>query len=99
MVRCWRMPHSRSVRPHGWGVHTHLRKAKRRPAPGAPAVGQNGKVGLLEIYDLTPADGGRLINLSTREFDLLAALARDLVRALADARRGPRFEQDYRSGV
>jgi len=28
-----------------------------------------------------------------------AALARDLVRALADARRGPRFEQDYRSGV
>ncbi|HEY8138842.1 MAG TPA: DUF2244 domain-containing protein, partial [Methylocystis sp.] len=28
-----------------------------------------------------------------------AALARDLARALADARRGPRFEQDYRSGA
>ncbi len=28
-----------------------------------------------------------------------AALARDLSRALADARRGPRFEQDYQSGA
>jgi hypothetical protein len=37
-----------------------------QPALGAPAADQTGKVGLLEIYDLTPADGGRLVNLSTR---------------------------------
>ena len=36
------------------------------PAPGTPPAFQTGHVGLVEIYDLTPRDGSRLVNLSTR---------------------------------
>jgi hypothetical protein len=36
------------------------------PAPGTPAADQTGLVGLAEIYDLTPADGSQLVNLSSR---------------------------------
>jgi len=38
------------------------------PAPGAPLADQSGHVGLVEIYDLTPADGSQLVNLSSRGF-------------------------------
>jgi len=36
------------------------------PAPGTPPADQAGLVGLVEIYDLTPADGSQLVNLSSR---------------------------------
>ena len=36
------------------------------PAPGAPTAYQTGYVGLVEIYDATPNDGSRLVNISTR---------------------------------
>ena len=36
------------------------------PAPGLPAVYQTGRVGLVEIYDVTPSDGSRFVNISTR---------------------------------
>ena len=36
------------------------------PAPGAPPGDQTGRVGLVEIYDLSPADGSRLVNISSR---------------------------------
>jgi hypothetical protein len=36
------------------------------PAPGAPASYQTGYVGIVEIYDATPNDGSRLVNISTR---------------------------------
>ena len=36
------------------------------PAPGLPEVFQIGHVGLVEIYDLTPSDGSRFVNISTR---------------------------------
>ena len=36
------------------------------PAAGAPPEFQSGRLGLIEIYDLTPSDGSRFVNLSTR---------------------------------
>ncbi len=36
------------------------------PAPGAPPADQTGKIGLIELYDLSPSDGNRLVNLSCR---------------------------------
>jgi hypothetical protein len=36
------------------------------PAPGAPPMYQTGYVGLVEIYDVTPNDGSRFVNISTR---------------------------------
>ncbi|MGH7996923.1 MAG: hypothetical protein ACREFX_11275, partial [Opitutaceae bacterium] len=36
------------------------------PAPGLPAADLSGKIGLVEIYDLSPANGNRLVNLSCR---------------------------------
>ena len=36
------------------------------PAPGAPLAYQTGYVGLVEIYDATPGDGSRFVNISTR---------------------------------
>jgi hypothetical protein len=36
------------------------------PSPGIPAAYQSGYFGLVEIYDLNPSDGSRLVNLSTR---------------------------------
>ena len=36
------------------------------PAPGLPDVYQTGRVGLVEIYDLSAGDGSRFVNISTR---------------------------------
>lgn len=36
------------------------------PAPGSPEIFQIGRVGLVELYDLTPGDGSRFVNISTR---------------------------------
>jgi len=36
------------------------------PAPGTAPEFQTGRVGLVEIYDLSPGDGSRLVNVSTR---------------------------------
>jgi len=36
------------------------------PAPGAPAEYQTGRVGLVEIYDVSLTDGGRFVDISTR---------------------------------
>ena len=36
------------------------------PAPGTASAFQNGRIGLVEIYDLSPGDGSRLVNLSAR---------------------------------
>ena len=36
------------------------------PGPGAPAAFQTGHVGLVEVYDVSLTDGGRLVNISTR---------------------------------
>ena len=36
------------------------------PAPGTAPAFQTGYVGLVEIYDVTPADGSRFANISTR---------------------------------
>jgi hypothetical protein len=36
------------------------------PAPGVAPVFQTGYVGLVEIYDVTPSDGSRFVNISTR---------------------------------
>lgn len=36
------------------------------PAPGTASVFQTGRIGLVEIYDLSPGDGSRLVNLSAR---------------------------------
>jgi hypothetical protein len=36
------------------------------PAPGLPEVYLTGRVGLVEIYDLSPNDGGRFVDISTR---------------------------------
>lgn len=38
------------------------------PAPGLPEDFQSGRVGLVEIYDLTPDDGSRFVNISSRAF-------------------------------
>lgn len=36
------------------------------PAPGVAPVYQTGHVGLVEIYDASPSDGSRFVNISTR---------------------------------
>jgi hypothetical protein len=36
------------------------------PAPGLPAEYQSGRIGLVEVYDLSLTDGARFVNLSTR---------------------------------
>ena len=37
-----------------------------RPPDNAPAQYQSNSIGLLEVYDLTPSVGGKLISLATR---------------------------------
>lgn len=36
------------------------------PAPGTPSADAAGQVGLVEVYDLAPGEGGSIINLSSR---------------------------------
>lgn len=36
------------------------------PAPGLPAAYRTGRVGLVEVYDVSKTDGGRFVNISTR---------------------------------
>lgn len=36
------------------------------PGPGAPSDVQSGRIGLVELYDLSPNSGGTLVNLSCR---------------------------------